>query len=155
MRGFGASEDIVLGPTVQCPIPFLHHANATAGVPVFKNLDSGRRTIRQKDDSRRGKVAVNDYFFWGAVCPEMYSDRVLAAIKCSDGRFKHMKHAKAGSIPAFGQTIAWPTTAVDLMVLVVCVGSLPFTLRFEDLRLQSLDDKRYKLISVRLYNGQY
>ena len=85
----------------------------------------------------------------------MYSDTVMAAVKNSDGRFKHMKHAKAGTIPAFGQTIAWPTTATDFMVLVLCIGSVPATLRFEDLRLTSLHERRYKYVSVRYYNGRY
>ena len=100
MRAFGANEDIGLGPAVPCPSLFLHHCNLIAGVRVFKNIDSGRRTIRQADVHSTKKVAVNDYYFWGSVCDEMYTDLVLAAVKNSDGRFKHMKHAKAGSIPA-------------------------------------------------------
>ena len=89
MRAFGSSEDIGLGAAVPCPSLFLHHSNLIAGSRVFKNIDSGRRTIRQEPVSNTGKVAVNDYYFWGSVCPEMYTDLLLAAVKSTDGRFKH------------------------------------------------------------------
>ena len=52
MRAFGASENAILAPTVQCPNLFLHHANVIAGVPVFSSLESGRRTIRQPETPR-------------------------------------------------------------------------------------------------------
>lgn len=41
------------------------------------------------------------------------------------------------------------------MVLVLCIGALPFTLKFENLRLVKLEMRRFTYISVRYYEGAY
>ena len=41
------------------------------------------------------------------------------------------------------------------MVLVLCIGALAFTLKFENLRLLDLNVRRFTYVSVRFYDGAH
>ena len=155
MSSVGAKEDILLEEAPKNPHKLIHHGNLCLGTNVLPNLEAGRLAYRADRVQNPAQVDVTDYLFHGQNCEEMYLDLLMPAVKHCDGRLKHLKHAKAGTLVKAAQVIEWVHDRVSFLNLIACVGFQPFTLRLEKLFLPTLQDDRYTHISVRYFDGEY